>query len=56
MYLNFGSRLVVVVDPQKRTVEMHEPHGERVFTDPEIATCENYADLAIDTANLFRNL
>jgi Uma2 family endonuclease len=56
MYLAYGSQLVVVVDPQTRSIEMHEPAGARTFHEPEIATCAAHGDLRIDSEKLFARL
>jgi Uma2 family endonuclease len=56
IYLANGSRLVIVVDPQTRTVEMHESGGVRVFGEPADATCFNYADLHLHLTELFARL
>ncbi|MBV8155090.1 MAG: Uma2 family endonuclease [Candidatus Eremiobacteraeota bacterium] len=56
MYLGFGTRLVVIVDPQKRVVEMHEAGGTKVFCESETANCGAYPDLAIDIRALFKGV
>jgi len=56
LYLANGSRLVVVVDPSKHSVEMHELAGSRTFYEPGVATCQSYADLRIDLTLLFAKL
>lgn len=56
MYLGLGSLLVAVVNPQTRTVELHEREITHVFLEPGIATCAVYPDLRIDTVKLFERL
>ena len=56
MYLGFGTRLVVVVDPDERSVTMHEAMLTRTFVEPETAQCRVYPDLRIDTSKLFVRL
>ncbi len=56
MYLNFGTKLVIVVDPEKRSVTMHDASGIRTFVEPEIAASAAFPDLQIDTAKLFVRL
>jgi Uma2 family endonuclease len=40
-YLNAGVRLVWVVDPQKRTVEVHSARSQRVLKDKDVLTGGN---------------
>lgn len=56
LYFQFGSRLVVIVDPEGRTVHMTEPPGERVFSEGDVALCAAYADLRLDVSELFSRL
>ena len=56
MYLGFGTKLVVVVDPDNRSVTMHEAAEVRTFVEPQTATCAAYPDLRIDIAKLFERL
>src|SRR6185312_6879852 len=56
MYLGFGTKLVVVVDPKKRAITMYEEEGSRVFVEPEIATSSVYPDLRIYSAKLVERL
>ena len=56
LYLANGCRLVMVVDPSKHSVEMHELGAIRTFYEPGVATCRTYGDLRIDLAPLFARL
>ena len=56
MYVGFGSALVVVIDPKRGTIEMHEAAGTKTFRKPDVARCAIYPDLAIDTSALFRGM
>lgn len=56
IYFAHGSRLVVIVDPEKRAVTMTEPAGERAFQQGEIAVCAAYPDLSLDVSALFKGL
>lgn len=56
MYLEFGTKLVVVVDPQKRLIEMHATDSVTIYREPEAASSEIYPDLRIDTVKLFERL
>ncbi|HEY9084518.1 MAG TPA: Uma2 family endonuclease [Candidatus Tyrphobacter sp.] len=57
IYLAHGSRLVVVVDPEKRSVTMHEHDREpRTFGSGESALSAEYADLRLDVNALFERI
>lgn len=56
MYLGFGTKLVIVVDPDERTVTMHEAARTETYAEPHVATCAVYPDLQIDTTKLFDRL
>lgn len=56
MYLEFGTKLVVVVDPQKKRIEMHAVNSATFYREPETASSEIYPDLRIDTVKLFERL
>jgi Uma2 family endonuclease len=56
IYLANGCRLVAVVDPQTRSVEMHEPNGLRRFYEPAVAACAAYPDLQIELTEIFARL
>jgi Uma2 family endonuclease len=56
IYLSNGCRLVIVVDPQARSAEMHEPRGTNAFDERAVTTCAAYADLRIDLKKLFAKL
>jgi Uma2 family endonuclease len=56
IYLANDCRLVIVVDPRKRTVEMHEACRAVTFVEPAVATCAAYPDLRIDSTRLFEQL
>jgi Uma2 family endonuclease len=53
LYFQFGSRLVIVVEPQARTIAMYESADtHHAFGDGEIARCSAYPDLALDVSEL----
>ena len=56
MYLSFGSLLVVLADPQTRTIEMHDAVATHRFSEPQTATSAVYPDLRIDTVKLLEKL
>jgi Uma2 family endonuclease len=56
IYLANGSRLVIVVDPQSRTVEMHDKNEASRFSEPGIAASAAYGDLLIDISEIFARL
>jgi Uma2 family endonuclease len=56
IYLANGCRLVVVVDPLTRSVEMHESRGVGEFYEPTVATCDFYPDLRIGLKEIFARL
>ncbi len=56
IYLANGCRLVIVVDPQARSAEMHEGRGKETSVEPAAATCAAYADLSIDLKELLAKL
>jgi Uma2 family endonuclease len=56
IYLANGCRLVIVADPQTRSVEMHQTTGIETFYEPGVATCAAYADLPLELDKLFARL
>jgi Uma2 family endonuclease len=56
MYRTFGTKLAIVVDPETRTVTMHEAAGTQTFAEPAAATSAAYPDLRIGTIELFARL
>jgi Uma2 family endonuclease len=57
LYFANGCALVVVVDPERRVVEMHDgSEGARSFGEGETAHSPAFDDLAIDVAALFAGL
>jgi Uma2 family endonuclease len=56
LYFDNGSRLVIVVDPQTRLVEMRERRGARIFKERDVASCDTYPDLRIDLGAIFARL
>ncbi|HTU83814.1 MAG TPA: Uma2 family endonuclease [Candidatus Acidoferrales bacterium] len=56
LYLANGARLVVVVDPARRAVGMHEWLSTAWFVEPESAVGTEFDGLRIDTAALFDGL
>lgn len=56
IYLADGCRLVIVANPQDKTIEMHEPAGTQTFQEPAVASSSLYPDLRIDVAELFAKL
>jgi hypothetical protein len=56
LYLTFGSRLVIVVDPRDRAVMFHERDGIRQFSADDVASSEAFTDLRIELRSLFKGL
>ena len=56
IYFEQGCRLVVVADPDSRTVAMRERDGESVFREGETAMSSSYPDLRLDVAALFKSI
>ena len=56
IYFEKGSKLVVIVDPEKRSVTMIDAAGEREFELGETAVCTAYPDLVLDIAGLFKGV
>jgi Uma2 family endonuclease len=56
LYLQNGSNLIVIVDPEKHSIEMHERQGSTTFVEPQMAICAAYPDLSIDSTALFSKL
>ncbi len=53
LYTSCGSRLVIVVDPQERTVAFYEAGRARRFAGDNVARSSAFDDLAIDLRSLF---
>jgi len=56
LYLRFGARLVVVVDPRDRTAALHEAGSVRRFSGDDVAASPLFPDLHIDLTTLFARL
>jgi Uma2 family endonuclease len=56
LYLANGSRLVIVVDPSKHSVEVHEPTESCTFYQHDVAACRTYGDFRINLRQLFAKL
>jgi Uma2 family endonuclease len=56
LYLTFGSRLVIVVDPHDRAVVLYERDGIRQFSADDVAISETYPDLRIELRSLFKGI
>lgn len=56
LYVRGGAELVVVVDPQRQLVEIHEGGGHHTFGLAEIARSRTFPDLALDVSELFVDL
>lgn len=54
LYFQYGSRLVIVADPEHRTIEMHDAGAAHTFEAGATATCAAYPDLRLDVADLLR--
>jgi Uma2 family endonuclease len=52
LYVEHGSQLVIVVDPEDRSVTMHEAGEAHVFRDGDVARSVTYPDLALDVMEL----
>lgn len=53
IYLDNGVRLVIVADPQKRTIVVYDANGAREFSEGEVAITDVYPLLRIDLAKLY---
>ncbi|HTV73178.1 MAG TPA: Uma2 family endonuclease [Candidatus Acidoferrales bacterium] len=57
MYLTYGSKLVIVVDPQERSVTFHEATGTRTVSHVQgIAVPDAYPHLRINLTELFARI
>jgi Uma2 family endonuclease len=54
LYFKYGSRLVIVADPEHCTIEMHEVGAIRTFTAGEVASSAAYPDLQLNVSKLLR--
>ena len=52
-YLCAGSKLVLIVDPLRRTVVAHDPSGERPFKEAETVRTPDLPGLELDLAKIF---
>jgi len=52
IYFAYGSRLVIVADPEHQTIEMHEPEATRTFSAGEVATSNAYPGLSLDVSEI----
>jgi Uma2 family endonuclease len=56
LYLLAGTRLVIAVDPQQRTVVFHGATGVQRFSGDDVAVPSEFADLRIELKSLFANI
>lgn len=56
LYLRGGAKLVMVVDPQQRQVELLEGDGKNMFGLGQVACSSGFPDLALDVSALFVDL
>ncbi len=56
LYFRGGAELVIVVDPQRRRVELHEEGGHNFFGPSERTRSRTFSDLTIDVSDLFLDL
>jgi Uma2 family endonuclease len=57
LYLANGAKLVIVVDPERRIIRLHEPNvPDTLIGSDEIARPQTFPSLAIDLATLFKGL
>ncbi len=56
LYVRGGAKLVVVVDPRRQQVEMHEGGRQQTFGVGEVAQSRAFPDLALDVSELFVDL
>jgi Uma2 family endonuclease len=54
LYFSYGARLVIVVDPEARTIAMHEPGVTHAFGAGEIAATGAFPGLRLDVSDLLR--
>ena len=56
LYFGQGTKLVIIVDPAKRTVRVREPHADTTSHIGDIAQTQAFPDLTIDVASLFARI
>jgi Uma2 family endonuclease len=56
LYLRHGATVVIVIDPQQRTIVMHQQTGKSVFEARGTLAVPGYDDLTLDCDDLFRGL
>jgi Uma2 family endonuclease len=55
-YLAAGVRLVIIVDPEARTLEAYDTSGHTTFAEPSTFSADHFPGLEIDLAALFGEL
>ncbi len=53
LYFRGGAELVIVVDPERRRVELHEGGGLSLFDSGELVRSRTFPDLTINVSQLF---
>ncbi|MBV8638349.1 MAG: Uma2 family endonuclease [Candidatus Eremiobacteraeota bacterium] len=56
IYLDNGSRLVIVADPLKRIILMHDSNGTVQFSNDDIAVADVYPQLRIYVSKLYERI
>ncbi len=56
LYFRGSAKLVIVIDPQRRRVELHEGGSQSLFGSEEHARSLTFPDLTIDGSDLFVDL
>jgi Uma2 family endonuclease len=56
LYLANGASLIVVVDPEHRTVRMIDADTDRTFGEREVAASKSFDDLRFDVSDLFKGI
>lgn len=56
LYFRCGAQLVIVVDLERRRIELHEAGSRNLFAPGEHARSRMFPDLAIDVSELFVDL
>lgn len=54
VYLAAGSALVVLVDPKRRILEAHDPHGHRIVANDEVFSHRALPGFSIQVSRLFQ--
>lgn len=56
LYLGNGGSLVIVIDPERRTIRTIDADADRTFVEPAVARSNAFPDLTIDVAAFFAGI